>query len=247
MSGLIERPSYLATVENDFDFSELNKIVKPPRLKIIQKGSGAPFVPPFSEGDVAVIPQMTKIGDRETPFAFTPLYFFRCWICMNPIAMKAQLQALREISFEENSEVARKAKNFVEEACPENPKHMLKYSEVLNFMVMIDHPDLYGMPVTMMFQRGEYKTGQMLASLIQSRKAPPYACRFRAVSGDHSGKGFDWIGLDIDNDPTPFVSEKDFNAFKTIAKEMGELFKARQLELDLNDSDVPNPGAETKF
>lgn len=247
MSGLIERPSYLVPGNDDFDWSELKKVVKPPRLKIIQSQSGAPFVPPFAEGDILVIPQMTKVGDRETPFTFTPLYFFRCWTCMNPIQLKSQLTALREISFDENSEVARKAKNFVEEPCPEGPKYTLRYQEVLNFLVMIDNPAVNGLPVTLMFQRGEYKTGQTLASLIQSRKAPPYACRFRAVSSEHNGKGFDWIGLDIDNDPMPFVDEATFNSYKVLSKELDTIVKSRQLELDLNDSDVPNLSEETKF
>lgn len=245
--GLIERPSFLSNVPPP-DYSEVAEYSRPPRLKIIQAQTSSPFKPPFAEGDAIIIPQMKKIADTQTPFAFTPIKFVPIFVCWNPIQMKETLPAVREIEFDSKSELARKCKNFFKEKCPENKKLDLKYRTMLSFISILHDVD-FDIPVTITFQSGEYKTGEKLIGLYQARKAYMYACRFRAVVGNHSGGGFNWKGLDLMEDPQPWVTEDQYNKYAELEKELTEIVNTRQLHVDLNDDDVPqdNPSNEQKF
>lgn len=244
MSGeLIEKkPSYLSETSVEVDNSDINAYVKPSRIKLIQAMTGSPLKPPFSEGDAVVIPQGIKIGDRETEFTFVPIHFFPTWICLNPLQMRGTLPTIREFTFDPESETAKIAKSFAKVKCPENPEHYLKYSETLNFMVVLpDVPELEAMPpIHIFFSRGEYGTGQRLLGDIQLRKAPRYACRFRAVTNTHTNKqGQSWVGLEFRNDPQPWVDEENFHRYEEMYKELKKLIDARTMELDMSDASEP--------
>lgn len=232
------KPSYLANLETPVDNSDLNMFSRPPRIKIVQAMSQPPIKPPFKDGDIIVTPQNVKIGDMETPFTFVPIHFFPTWICLNPLQMKGTLPSIREFSMDPESELAKKCKDFkLKEKCPENPEYVLKYSETLNFMIVIeDIPELADMPIHLFFSRGEYMTGQKFIGDIQLRKAPRYACRFRAASNMHTNKQSNrWHGLDIFNDSKPWVEEADFFKYKALHEEFKKLVDTRTVELDLAD------------
>jgi hypothetical protein len=248
---LIERPSFLPSVDSEEvnKYNELmNQYCQPPRLKIIQKSSDPPFKPPFVDKDVIILPQMTKIGGLDDPFSFSPLYFFPSWACWNPYKMKATLPAVREFSFDPNSTIALKAKKFIKEPCPENPAENLRYCQHLNFYIAIHGvEDITDIPVVISFIRGEYKTGENLIGLIQTRKAPMFACRFLGVPADHSGSGENWYGLDIINDNPLWVSELQYAKYSKLSDNLEKLVEAREVTIDHNDSDVPStPDPETK-
>ena len=213
---LIEsRPSFLApTVDNEAELravmAEMSKELKPPFVKVIQAMTGEPYKPPFREGDIIVPPFNVKIGDNDTPFSFTPIFYFKTFLCFNPIQLKASMPALREFSFDTNSPLARKCGAFIKEKCPENPQYELKFNQVINFFVIIHGVDeLKDTPVTLSFKGGEYKTGQNLINMITVRKAFPYGCRFRSASEIHKSKqGFQPQGLNIQNDPVAWITDE---------------------------------------
>lgn len=234
------KPSYLANVETQVDNSDLAQFSKPPRIKIVQALTGPPIKPPHKEGDIIVLPQNEKIADGETAFTFVPICFFPSWICLNPLQMKGQLKAIREYSLDPQSEVAQKCKKFTKEKCPENPEYLLKYSETLNFLICIEDNAMYcDIPFHIFFSRGEYATGQKLIGNIQARKAPRFACRFRAATSLHSGKQGTWQGLDIMNDPQPWVAEENYLKYQKLYEELKKLIDSRVLELDDESVDVP--------
>ena len=239
---MIERPSFLPAVDSDKvrDVNAtLNQYCQPPRLKVIQAMSGEPFKPPFIDKDVIVIPQMLKIGDPASPFSFTPIFFFPSWACWNPIKMKGQLPAVREFTFDENSQLARKCKNFVKEPCPENGEYQLRYCEHLNYYIMVHGVEEVGdIPIVAPFVRGEVKSAKNLIGLIQTRKSPMYACRFLGIPVDHKGKEGSWYGLDFANADQMWVDEASYNKYEKLHTDLRDLVEARKVVIDHDDSDV---------
>lgn len=245
MTGeLIERPNFIPSADSEAtqeDNALMNQYCQPPRIKIIQAMSQAPFKPPFKEKDVIVVPQMIKVAGEGEPFTFTPIYFFPTWACWNPIKMRAQLPAVREFTFDSKDPIAQKARKFVYEPCPENPEYKLRYCEHLNFYYVIHGvPDLKNIPLIHSFFRGEYKTGQALIGLIQTRNAPKYSCRLQGIPTDHIGKEGTWAGLDIVNDSQLWVTEEEFNRYRKLAESIKALVDTRSVEINYDDSDVEN-------
>lgn len=246
----IERPAYLANVPA-YDLSQMNQYARPPRLTVVQALSGPPLKPPFREGDIIVTPQMIKVGDEQTPFSFTPIIFFVDFLCMNPVQMRGQLPFIRERSFDPNSTVAKKARAFVKEPCPENKEHQIKYVQNLNFVCIIHSEDISEMPIAMSFNRGTFKVGQSMIGLIQDRRgAPPYVIRLRGITRIIPGKPpTSFPGLDIKNDPSPWVEESQVERFKLLHDNLQQLVSTGQMDIDLNGDDLPSddPANETKF
>lgn len=244
----INKPDFLR--EEKYDLSQINKYSQPPRLKVIQSLTSPPFKPPFVDGDVILTPQLKKIGSLNEEFTFVPVYFFVNYVIWNPPQMRHSLPAIREMTFDENSLTARKARTFTQEPCKESPQHNIKYAQVLNFLVILKHEEITEFPVAMFFNRGEYKTGQILLGLLQNRdQAPPYACRFAAKAGEHVGRQGRWFGLNFRNDNQPWVDEGDYNRYKKLHDDLKTLVESREMQIDLGDEDIPEEDAskETKF
>jgi hypothetical protein len=181
-------------------------------LKIIQKMARPPFADAFNTGDVAMVPEMLLIApiqltekgksmERGAPFHFVPLFFFPEWCCWNPIQTAGQLDAIRERSLNQDSVIARKARNrdLKPEICPEWPSENLRYQEHLNFVItIIGNNPARDCNVIVSFTRGEHRTGSTLLSILRLRKAPMFGQQFEAVSTFRPGTGKgDWYGLDI--------------------------------------------------
>jgi hypothetical protein len=159
---------------------------------------------------------LIKIGDLETCFTFTPLFFYDSYICFNPIKA-SQLPSLRSSSLDSTSELAAKCKAYPQlrdERCPEMPSEYLKYKTVLNFLVMLQ--DIADAPVTpciLSFLSGEYKTGAALVSSITSMGEDIFALKYRAIAAVHVGGGNSWFGLDVTYHPSRFVTAEQYRLF----------------------------------
>lgn len=247
------RPDFLKEVKG-YDFTEMNKFVQPPRLKIIQDQTGPPLKPPFSAADCVVLPNNVKVAGLEQPFSFTPIIFFGTYACMNPFQMKTALPFIRESSNDDNSELAKKCRTIgYSEKCPENEKFDLVFSQFLNFMIILH--DVNGlprnMPVHIWAKRGEIKHMQVLMGLIQSRGAPPYACRFNAIPNRRSGTQGSWYGLDYSNDHQPWVeNENEFKSYEKLHNDLLAIVKAGNLKPEYDDAELgggENAATETRF
>jgi len=250
--NLIERPSFLPAVDSEQvmeDNALMNQYCKPPRLKIIQKMSSSPFKPPFADKDVIVTPQMIKIGDEANPFCFTPLFYFPDWACWNPYKMKATLPAIRESSYDPRSEIAIKARKFIKEPCPENMEEKIRYCQHHNFYVAIhDIPELKDIPILFSFIRGEYRIGDNLIGMIQTRQAPKFSCRFLGCPADHTGSGEDWYGTDIIDDADRWVTAEQYAKYEKLAAQLKILYETNQVVIDRDDSDVvTTPSGSDEF
>lgn len=250
-NGMIEVPAYLQNLPADKTLmTELNKYSKVPFIKIVQGQTGEPFKPAFNDGDIIAFPHLIKIGDRSTPFTFTPLHFYTNFLAQNKFGFKPWI---REQSYDETSDLAKKCKTFQKMADPDNPKNEITFRQALNFMVSVDHPELRDVFFALPFMGGEFKTGQNLIGLIQKRKTPYYfATRFRSASALHTSKDFKWWGLDPINDAEPYVSEDMFKQNMEIHGRIDELVKSRQLEVDYEiggdgESSSSDAASEKKF
>lgn len=110
----------------------------------------------------------------------------------------------------------------------------MKYRETLNFFIIIeDNEEVLNLPIHLFFSSGGYTTGQKLIGMIQARKAPRYACRFRAISSVATNKrGESWQNLEILNDPQPWVAETNFHSYEKLYEELKKLISSNQLDLD---------------
>ena len=241
---IVNKPGFLST-NSAKGMDKIGQYAKPPRIKIVQALTGPPIKPTYKEGDIIVNPQLIKLGDTEHPFSFTPIYMFVSWSCMNPIQMKGQLSAFRGdgMVFDPNHDIAKKAKRFIQEPCPENPKFNIRYNELLNFFIMVhDVEEVKDMPILMFFVRGEYKTGQFLIGLLQSRgQCDIFAGRYRAFSEPHTGTLGTWQGLKIMNDLQPWVDEEQYRKYNKLYDDLEKLVQARQVNMsEFTDDELPN-------
>lgn len=240
-SNIITKPAYLQNVEVE-DQSDLRKILSPPRLKVIQKTTGIKFKPQFKDGDIIILPDMVKIGDQETEFTFVPLHFFQSFACFNPWKMKDTLPYVREQTLDENSVIAKKAKAFISEDCPENKKEKIEYRSVLNFMIRVVAPTdikLPELPLTLLCNKGEFQQGRILSELITARNAPRYVQQYNGIAKYRSGKGDgDWFGIDFRNAPEPWVAEALVSRMREEHLLMKKIVDERMIQINMDDTNV---------
>ena len=256
-SNILVRPDFMDE-DKKTGLESVQEFVSPPRLKIVQKSADDTLKDKFSEGDIFVTPFMQAIYEPARddkgriieediiPFRFTPIFFFPEWCCINPYALRAQLQFIRERSTDPNSEVARKARNRAtwSEPCPDDTAHDMRYSEHLNFLVKLEeHPD----PICVTFARSEHSTGRKLCNLIKMRNAPIFGNVFQATLGHRSNALGDWWGLDIENPAEdPWVDQELYPVYKTAYEACKEQHESGQIRVDYED-EKPMEETETRF
>lgn len=249
-------PAYLADQSKRIDDKkDIQKLLSPPRLKIVQSTSGQLFKGEgkFRDGDILIIPQMIKIGDLQTEFSFVPLHFFPTYCCFNPWDLKDRIPYIREQSFDEDSTVGKKALAFIDEPCPEDKKYNIEYRRVINVFMRIEGIDDPNVPdfITGIFNKAEYITGQKIIDLVTKRPADRYVQRYNAISKWKQDKKGSHHGLDVRNSPDMWVPEANVEAYRAMYVKLKEIVDSRQLKIDMDDQDMNqnggNPADETKY
>lgn len=253
LSNEMKRPSYLPptpTLTRPTSVWGLEDFSKPPRLFIVQALSGPPIKPPFADGDIIVVSgsKIIKIGNFETPYSFTPLYFFVDYLALNPNSVKP---FIKDRSFDPNSIIAKKARAFIrEQVVGGSPDQVIKYVTNLNFIHIIHNEEIGEIPVHNSFNRGTFKVGQSLIGLIQDRRDAvdvPFTHRYRAISRMIQGKGTTTFpALDIKNDPEPFVTEDQYHRYEKLSKYLEELKSTGELQTEIDDIQEGDDAANEK-
>lgn len=238
-----------------YDKSEMAKSSKPPFIKIIEHQSKPPYKPPFNNKDMVLVPHREKLGDENTPLVIVPIHFFKTFTCINPYeARNLKLPVIREITYDENSELAKKCKTFVKDIpCPEMPTEMLKFSQVLNFIVLMEDHSKYGqLPIWLFCNRGRFTDGQTLLGMILARPTVPYICRFRISTKDKTGPEGNWVGFDFYDDPVPYVmDEEKAKMYEQLSKDYAGIIGRKELDFSevaetLQESVTPADAANEK-
>jgi hypothetical protein len=254
-SGIASQaPAFLKEAAGE-GMEELKHIVRPPRLKVVQKMSRKPFSDLFKAGDVVAVPQMQLVVGLGEVFHFVPLLQYLEWCVWNPLDTRGTLKTIRDRTLDPKSEIAiiaRDPNKRGSKPCPEMPekdgkKLFLDYREHINFMWLLLPPVELGvaeLPVAVSFSKGEWQAGSNFGSLLAQRNlrvTPIYGCQFAAASRERQGQKGDWHGLTVDNPAedsgvTPFVQDEErFKFYQSLHREFATALKAKQLELDYED------------
>ena len=256
-TGLPAVPDYLKNVEGDKSLDSIKQYVRPPRVKVVQAMTDEKIKELFGVGDVVLLPDNIGIlkaarderGNvlvgQTIPFVFTPLFFFTEFCLWNPLEMKGKLPAIRERTFDHNSKIAIRARDFHNRKmpCPEDPAHDCIFCEHLNFIIKIQGHDE---PAILTFSRGEFKAGQNFAALIKMRGVPLYANIFAANLAHRKNDKGNWYGLDISNpnldDTSPYVGEELFKQYQQFFEKYMKDFEEKLIEVNYEDDviDVPS-------
>jgi hypothetical protein len=216
---------------------------KPSFGKVIQQMTGSPFKPPFNEGDLIIVPDSERIITKDEIFHFAPVFFYPEFCIHNP--REGKLEWIREKTLDPTSDLAKRAKSsdptINSFPCPENPKYDCKYTQHLNFViVLLDHDEAIGdTPIVLTFHRGEFQRGSKIIKLVKARKIEHiFACRLQAsISLRITAKG-QWYGLDIINpeDGICLVDEDRKDQFYELYKSIYKTYKERGIDIDYDAS-----------
>jgi hypothetical protein len=256
-NGMIAAPEFIKQADLA-GVADLGQYVIPPRLKVIQGSSKAPFSEMFNPGDAVMVPQMMLVASIEKNehgrpgqlggvFHVVPLFFYAEWCLWNPIELKGSKPAIVSRTTDPNSQMVIRSRDpklrqepIVGEYDGKGNQLCQRHVEHLNYICVIvdqDH-DLHGMPFVLSFSRGDHRSGSNLAALIKLRKAPIYGCRMQArVAFRPDGKG-DWYGLDVFNpeDGQAWVTDEiAFQAFKEMHEDFKQAHSAGMIQADYTD------------
>jgi len=263
---LMQRPDFLSA-EEKLGVEGIGAYIRPPRFKTIQPQAKGEFAEKFNKGDIVLLPNMEvcfpvltneqgKPQERGTVFNFVPIFFFVEYCTWNPIQMNG-LDAIRERTFDKNSEVARKARDKTTwlEPCPENKEFNIRHCEHLNFFLVPTSPCIaQGQLVVMSFSRGTYRDGGQLLQLIKTRDASIFGMQFEANSRFRKNAKGEWYGWDIRNPSQEsgvdgWIRDRAiFDLYKNLHLEAQKAYDDRTIEIshDHDDIDVGDrPAAES--
>ena len=234
--GALALPSYLRDLT--YDRTEINKAVKPPLIKYINYQSKPPYKPPFADFDIIIAPNMIKIGDKDNPFTFSVILYVPTFNVINPYSMKGKLPFVRDFSYDENSDIAKKCKRFCKtDPCPEAPSEMLEYRHTHNFFIVVeDVAEFEDVVCWMPLSKGEFASGLKLVDMMFRCPAPPPCTRLRCHSGNHSGQEGNWIGLNFLPNPERYHEEARAMRNMALYEQWKELISDRAV--DLSDDSV---------
>ena len=249
-AGLPAVPDYLR-VADDHSLDGVKQYVRPPRIKVIQATSDQNLLATFGVGSTVLVPDNLLIMEpardekgnvtagNTPPFLFTPIFFFNEFCLWNPIQMKGKLPAIRDRSFDQNSDVAIRARNFKDRTmpCPEAPEYNCVFCEHMNFIVHVHGQKEH---CILTFSRGEFKAGTNFAALLKMRSTPLYAGIFAANLVPRKNDKGSWYGLDISNpsDGSPYVGEEAFQLYQKFYKEYAELYSERKIDVVYEDDPI---------
>lgn len=250
-AGLPAVPDYLK-VEGDKSLDTLKQYVRPPRIKVIQSMSDPILRESFGVGATVLVPDNILVMDvardekgnvvvgQTKPFIFTPVFFFTEFCLWNPLAMKGKLPAIRDRSFDQNSSLAARARDFKNRKmpCPESPEHDCVFCEHLNFII---HVHGFKEQAILTFSRGEFKAGQNFAALVKMRGVPLYGNIFAANLAYRKNDKGNWFGLDISNPSggeSPYVGEDAFKAYARLYQEYAKLYEDKLIEVHYEDDPI---------
>lgn len=236
---------------------DMQQFLTPPRLKVCQSNRKEQYKQ-FPEASVLVTPQNEIVCLLGEFFIFTPIYVFDTYCIHNPWNLRETLKLnwIRETSGDPDGEIARKARKFTTEPCPEDPKEKITYAVHINTVMYIHHVEsLRHTPVTFSQFIGEAKSGRRMLDLFQARTSngtPLYAHKFmaRVNPTPRKSKGNEWYGIDVTNpsadyDGTPWVD--DPKLFEDLGK-LREKMKANRdniIDYTKDDDDLGGESVDT--
>ena len=247
----------LKFTEEDNSLAALQEYVIVPFVKIIQGMSEQVLKDAHGEGVAIVRPGDVKIGDKETPFLFVPLFFFtqfRQWCDRKDDIM------IKESTYDPNSTIAKNSRDpekreLIYEGDEDKDKpRKYRFVEHLCFVGIIFDGPYEGTRCLISFQKGDFRVGRAFASGAQMRKVkvedtrtqvPLWAQVWEMKISLRDRNGNKWWGFDPSNPPEgiePVISPELFEEHAAAFKELSEAHAANKLRVDGEESD-PDEGS----
>lgn len=240
----------------------VSRYIIPPRLVLVQSTSK----PPLNKHDAGtvllmpserVICEFSKIEQAsKKPMMFVPIYYFSEYRVYNPEEIHLSHGKLRERTFDDNSETARRAiardPKLREVVCPEFPSRKCTFEHRMNYLWWIltgSDEEPVGAPCFVSFKRTELSSAFNLNTLIQARKAPIFGCVFATSIGPRQNNKGVWYGYDMSNPPlgaSPWVTNTElYESLKKAHVDARTAHEAQTFELpeddDIIDAGQPEP------
>jgi hypothetical protein len=215
----------------------IKRVVRPPRIVIVQSQSQALLDAGFEIGDIVMLPAREKLPNV---LHVTPLIFYPEYVCLNPRELK-QLEMVRERSLDPTSDVAQKCKRLEVMACPEDPKYTCKYQENLIFICFVEE---VGCACAFAFYRSEHKTGTLFASKINARNKSIFYGRYMLSGEIHKNEKGRWHGFAVNNAEQPWVSDRaTVDAYSKAYDDFLKSYNDSAIEVDYEEGPVASEGA----
>ena len=201
-------PAFLQNDDGPVGLEDLERVIRPSYVKIVQAMSKPLKAKGFAEGDMVLMPAEIAL---PVEINVTPILQYSIYQCVNPIQAKS-LPMIREQSLDPDHEIAEKCRNFESFDCPEAPTHKCVYQHVLVYLVWIEEVQDVA---SITFRGAEFKTGTGWGSKIRIRRKDIYAGRYTLNTEEHSKNDDSWEGFNIRNASSPWVTdEAQYNLFK---------------------------------
>lgn len=257
-------PDYLAKyIEQDTSLDVLKKHVIVPRFKILQATTNNDLLKNFGVGSCIVRPGDTlvaKYGEEPSTFEFVPLYFMTEYAKWRDL--KGSGPMILERSVDPGSELARKAASSDlrkelypgMDGVPEDNKMYYSYVEHLRFIGVIygDHP-LAGTPVTLSFERGEWRQGKNFISAVslrreivngESKEVPLWAQVWKFSILHHTPtQDKKWYGFSFEAAEPNLVALDDAESMRLLHEQYKDLAAKQQLTVQDDEQTSPDTAA----
>ena len=259
-------PGFLSQyTEQDESLNALKKHRTVPRFKIIQPTTDQGLADQFGVGSCIVRPGDTLVSQFKgdlTTFDFVPLFFVCEWAKWRDL--KGTGPMILERSDDPGGDLAHRSKSasLRKEVYPgqdhvevEKDKMYFSYVEHLRFIGVIygDHP-LAGTPVTLSFERGEWRQGKNFISAISMRRevidgkstpVPLWAQVWNLSTQYHApDQTKKWYGFKFVASNPSIITADEAPVFQALHEEYKELAGKQQLTVqDEGDRTAP-PKAE---
>ena len=260
-----EIPAFMQD-ETDLGMELLKEYVRPPFIKIVQKGAAKELIDAFTVGDVISSPSNSIIAempcnDKGRPldgavatFKVIPILFYPEWVSWTPIKLKGIEPVIRYRTIDPEDPIVAKSrnKNLRSEPHPDHPDdaaYNIRHCEHLNFLVVLkDHP-LSGTVMVLSFSRGGFGDGCKFSGLLKMRNAPIYGCVFEAVVTLRPNPAGDWYGIGMRNpeDGKGWVDDADeYAAMKALHIEYEKLRQEAKIQAGYDPEEIEKDAAATK-
>lgn len=234
---------------------QLAKFVQPPRLLVVQALSGAPLNK-YESGTVLLLPEERVVlgyskGQTASNghFLFTPLFFFNEYVVANPRSIAKSHGSVRERTFDDNSDIARRAmsrdKSVREFPCPEALDKMCKYMVRMNYLLWLyanEGEAPYNAPCLLTLKSTGSTAARVLNSMIQARRTAVFGNIFAASTAARSNNEGAWHGFEFSNPPVgspSFVEDKStYDMFKQAHLDAKSAFEQQLFNTDDIDDET---------
>lgn len=221
ISGPLVAPAFLDQYAEEGSTESAAYVGRFPFLKIVQSTSARELKDEHGEGAVIYGNEGTLVAPRGKPFIFIPLLFYPTWEKRSDVNDTNSPVIVEQYFTPQNPIVHRcKSRDLREE--PYGNGLVYKYSEVLNFAVLIDavadggDQRAAGQFAILSMLRGGYYQGQKLNYRIarerltsSGKPAPIYCNRFAAETFDDQSMAKPFWNLRFSDPEAPFITDPD--------------------------------------